>query len=845
MEMTIEQQRAMALARARQRLDQEQATSQPEPQRVGGFLGQALRGSAQLAGAPVDLINAGLGAAGLPVSDRPFGGSESIMRGLASLGATPATQPPESLMEHVGASMGEVAVASAPMFKLASSLAKGQGVAASLGRGIQQEFVRTPRTAFAAEGAAGLGAGVARSVAESNELGGPASMSLELLGGTAGALSVSSISSLARTGADKLAQFGRMGAFDAASARVQSLVSDPIASARAIEDLNGTKLMPSARTGEPGLMTLERTVLEENPHILSLFRESTSSDIEQLVKSIRRSGNVSNAREFIDAQRQRLTAALDAKVEQEGRKATKLMMELDGNATPEELSGVLRQHMERALADAKAQEHLLWGAVPESTVVPIKGLKDTVARLKQGLPLAQADDMPSAVDSVMAVIGKGDSSTLREVDGLYKHLGEVGRQARAAGQFNRARLSDEIRDAIMQDLDGAGTGEVKQNLQTARAFSLEMHKKFRQGAVGKILGYDRKGGLKLAEEMVMESAVRSGTRGGVAVKELAAVDPKALDEVQSFLKFKFNEMAVRNGEIVPERVDTFMRQYRSVMDNFPHLQQQIMTAKDARDVTRRISKATDALTSRLQRPEVSVTARFLKAPVGKEIAAVFKSADPERAIQILTNMVAKDKSGKALEGLKTGMVEEIVDRFSTSMTDYRGRNIIRGQEMHKFTTDEQNLKILSKVFSPKEIKDLQRTTLQLSLYERQLKTPMAQSTIIDDSPGRILDVLGSIIGAKAAAKFVRTLGSSAAGPSLQASQIGSRETRQLLRRLTGDKAKQILVDAMYNPDLMQALLLNPRVASRGKRVDRDRIIRAYFAGAGKRLLDPEEGEEGN
>jgi hypothetical protein len=842
-ELTIEQQQAIAIARARLQIAQEQAASQPPQQRVGGFLGQALRGPAQLAGTPVDLINAGLGAVGLPVSDRPFGGSESLMSGLAALRANPATQPPETVAEYMGATVGEAMGMTVPLFKLAQRLSQGTGVAANISRGITQEFIQRPRTAFAAEGAAAIGAGAARATAEQSELGDAASMGLEVLAATTASLGVSAISATARAGAARITQFTRAGAFDAASERVQSLVSDPIAAARAIEDLDGTKLMPSARTGEPGLMTLERAVLEQDPHVLSLFRESTSSDTEHLVNSINRSGKVADARSFLHAKRQRLVAALDARVEQAGRKATKLMLELDGNTTPEELSAVLRQQMESALADAKAQEHLLWGAVPESTVVPIGQLKATVANLKKTLPLAQIDDMPSVVDSVMGVIGKGASSTLREVDGLYKNLGEVGRQARAAGQFNKARIADDIRDAIMSDLDGAGTGEVKQNLQTARAFSLEMHKKFRQGAVGKILGYDRKGGLKLAEEMVMESAVRSGTRGGVAVKELAAVDPKALDEVQSFLKFKFSEAAVRNGEIVPERVDTFMRQYRSILENFPHLKQQILTAKDARDVARRVSKATDSLTSRLQRPEVSVTARFLNAPVGKEVAAVFKSSDPEQAMQLLANAVAKDKSGKALEGLKTGVMEEIVDRFSSSMTDYRGRNIIRGQEMHKFTTDEQNLKILSKVFSPKEIKDLQRTTLQLSLYERQLKTPMAQQTIIDDSPGRLLDVLGSIIGAKAAAKFVKTMGSSAAGPSLQASQIGSRETRGFLRRLTGDKAKQMLVDAMYDPEKMRALLLNPRSATRGQLAQRDRILRMYIAGSGKRLIDKDEEEE--
>lgn len=859
-ELTLDQQRAIAIARARRARAEAEAAAQQESTSdgVGGYWGQLLRSGASIAGAPVDVAKGLLDLIGLPSPERPFGGSESIRSGLAALGAQPATREPEGLMETVGATTGEAAGFLFPMLGAARKLSAGKGVTGALARGIETEFRTAPRRALAIEGLAATGAGTGRYLAEEEGLGAGEVALSEVAGGVGAALTPTGIVAAgsrlplpmvkaARKAYDKAGEFiyrfSKTGAYDAASKRVRELVSDPMAAAQAIHDLDGTKLLPSARTGEPGLLTLERAVLEDDPATLSLFRETTSNDIQGVVDSIKRSGQVSTARDFVAAKRQRLSAALNARVEQAGRKATRQLMELDPNATPEQLGVALRESLDSALADAKAQEHLLWGAVPQDTPVPIKRLQDTVLSLTEALPLAQADDMPAIVATVMAAMDTGSGvSSLREVDGLYKHLGEVGRTARASGQFNKARISDEIRDAIMQDLDGAGTGEVKQKLQTARQFSLEVNNKFRKGAVGRILGFDKRGGYKLAEELAMESTVAKGVRGAVAVKELEAVDPSVLDEVQNFLKFKFQEQAVRNGQLVPEQTETFLRQYRPLLDNFPHLRAQIESAKDAVDVMRRVKSSAEALTSRIQRQEVSATAKFLKAPVGKEVAAVFRATDPERSMQVLVNTVKKDPSGKALEGLKTGVVEEMVERFSSSSTDFRGRNIIRGQAMLQFVTDEQHVKTLSKVFSPDELKQVQRAAQQLALYERQAKTPAAQKSIVNDFPGRVLDVLGSIIGAKTAAAFVRQMGSSAAGPSLQASQIGAREARSFLRRLTGDKAKQVLVDAVFNPDLMRQLLLHES-ASRGAKLQRDKVLRAYLMGTGKRLIDPEDDEQ--
>ena len=88
--------------------------------------------------------------------------------------------------------------------------------------------------------------------------------------------------------------------------------------------------------------------------------------------------------------------------------------------------------------------------------------------------------------------------SVKELIGLYTKLGETQRKALVAGDVNKARIAGVLQDAIVKDMSkwkGKGAG-IQRKIDEARSFSLLKNKYFKQGSVGEMLGYAKKGELK-------------------------------------------------------------------------------------------------------------------------------------------------------------------------------------------------------------------------------------------------------------------------------------------------------------------------------------------------------------
>lgn len=136
----------------------------------------ASRGATNVLGAPVDLINSGLGALGLPVSDTPFLGSRSIANMISAipnalLGADSdiygARVRPQSGLEQFGQNALEVAgggvIPVAALYGRGASVLGGGGPGGgnALAQGIDRmaiETARRPGVAVASEAGASVGA---------------------------------------------------------------------------------------------------------------------------------------------------------------------------------------------------------------------------------------------------------------------------------------------------------------------------------------------------------------------------------------------------------------------------------------------------------------------------------------------------------------------------------------------------------------------------------------------------------------------------------------------------------------------------------------------------------------
>lgn len=811
-----------------------------EPASKMGFLN---KGMAEVLGAPVDLIAGGMSkVTGGRVPADSFGGSESIRRGMQKIGAPTPDREPETMGESVFAVGGEVAGFAVPAAALARRFRGAQGVGGNLARSMDDALVKAPVTTTAIEAGGAAGAGVGRQLAQENELGPGGQLTAEVVGGLGGsAAGARTLASMAGDTGRRVLRQIFPNAEREASMRIQSLVQDPQAAAKAIEDLKGTNLLPSSRTQEPGLMALERTVLEQDPAFAADVARRSSETMESLVNSIRQSGSVQNARKFIEAKRNRLSAALDARIEKASQQAAKALEEVGEDATTAELGTVVRQRLDEALADAKVQEQMLWQAVPQNTKVPVSSTLKKFKELDKALAQAQADDMPAVANQLMRGRKGIKAIQLSEMDGLYKKLGEVSRIARRDGNRNQARIAEELRESILDDIGNAkGSPEVMEALQTARGFSRQTMERFRKGPVGKLLATDATGAPMVPPELTLDrSAGLSGNRGRLAAEAVAgaADDPQALEAIQGFIKRRFNDAAVTDGRVAPDRAEAFMRQNQPLLESFPALRDQLRAARSTEDVARRVEKSSDALRKRFQKETVSDAARFLGAPVDQEVNRIFRAPDPEKMMGEISKMARKDRSGKALEGLKAGVTDYIIDRATVGGIDNFGRNPVSGKAIVRMLDDPKQRKVLSKIYDPLELRRMRRSADMLAAVENSVKSKGTLENIVEPGMGATLSIPMRVIGAKLGAKFV---GGGGAGVNLQAAQIGSSRMNRIWNSLTVGKAERIVAEAIKDPEVMKHLLLDFSKATPGQIRANERFFRNWGLSRALGLFDDEE-----
>tara|TARA_A100001391_G_scaffold91762_1_gene60560 strand:+ start:2347 stop:5118 length:2772 start_codon:yes stop_codon:yes gene_type:complete len=841
-----------AFMQNRASVDPTKRGSQREDSDDLGFMPFLNRSLAQIAGSPVDVTNALLQSIGLG-SEQPFGGSQSIRAGMEAIGAPTPDRDPETFAETAGTVAGEIAAFSAPVSATALALSKGSGTVANISKTLINDLINRPVRTAATEAALVSPIALARQAGESGDLGPTQQILAETAAGVLPATAVQTASkfTLGNLGLKAIAPFTQAGAKARAARRVQTLAEDPLDAARRIEDLRGTDLLPAARSEDPGLMALEETVIRETPQQSSQMSTKRSDIMNDLSNTIIKSGNAASTQDFFKLRAERLNLAMQARIEKATEEAADALRILgDENLSPTEVrqssNQIVRDALERALDDAKKQQDELWKAIPQSARGPVKNTIQTYKDIVSRTASAQIGDIP---DSAKRIIGpsarrKGRGrvtrTTVRELDGLYKKLGEEARDARASGFFNEARIAEDLREAILNDLGSFTSDEVfvSEAIDAARTFSRQMNEKFNRGPVGKILAFSREGGEKIATELTISTILQPGVKATIGFEALkkATDDPLAFEAISNFLKSKFFSQVVdpTTGRIRNQSsVDTFLRQNEDILDLVPTVKAQLTTARDADDALRLITNRSDALRKSLDNPKISSFASIINQPADVAINQVFNNVDPQSAMQRLINAARKDKLGQASDGLKSSVSEYLINRITTGRLDSQGRPVLNGLELQRLLKDTKVSKTLSLIFNPQELSELSNVAKQMSSLQLQSQiNPLTR--ISDDRAGFIVEKIAQIIGAKIGAKL-----SSTSGGSIQSASIGSTVARKWLNNLTSRTAKQLLIDAVRDPELMVTLLQH-RTANKAN----ERVIRNYMISPlGSRLVDPELLEE--
>lgn len=850
MALTVEQERALALARARRRRAQQEAAT---PEQPSGFLPFVNQGIASALGAPVDAVNQLLGATGLPVSERPFLGSQHLTDLMQGIGVQPAAvgQSPETLSEYAGQGVGAAAGALPLAFGLLSRGAQSarplvKGVAES----IRRPFFATPGRALATEAAAGGGAGAGQYVAQESA---PESQTAQVLGPLLGAATAGMGPNLLVRGAQQIplvqyglnvaasevAPFTQSGALARARSRVSNLVEDRDAALRALDAGSTGGLSPAVTTGDPHLMALERAVRGANPPIDRSMRQSEEVSRALLLdtaQGIGAGGDISATRQALSDRVQPLVDRMQARVAKAEADAARRVQALEPQRRGSASSAIVREELEKALADARKQEETLWRQVPQDELVSTRNSRQAFDAILRDTPRAQQEDIPQIAREFLSGSGnrafKGSESA-KEVHGLYSKLRETERQLRADRQWNSARIANTLANSLLDDLNSSAA--VRGPLRDALDFSLELNRRFSQGNVGRVLRPDSTGGDRVAPELTLQTTVgRGGPAGGVAIDEIRAALGGDSPAIPDFVRAQLTDAAVRGGALSPQRAETFMRRNEDILRRTPEVQNQVAEALLSQE---RASRTAQTMAGRQQGLQQGSAGRLLSAPEGGEFQAIMRSPNPPAMARQLVQQVRRDQSGAALDGLKQSTVRDILEGATTRQFTEEGVPAISGRAMAARLRDPQFEAVAREILSPDEMERLRTVANEFAKLETSQGSLPTVSNVMEGEPNSLIMYFARVLAARGGAR----LGKGTSGASLQTAQMASNRMQRLLQFLSNDKAEDLIVRAVSgDADLFRSLL---EPVNKLSRQQENRIIETLLGARGQELGSRERREE--
>lgn len=817
-------------------------------QGVMPFVNKAIAGTV---GAPVDLFTGGLNLIpGVDIKE-PIGGSKSIERGMSAIGIDIPDRDPKTIPEHIGQSVGEVSSLMLPMGAGVKAISKGTGLAANVAKTVWKSIAKHPYLAMTSEVTGGVGAGTGRGIGEQEFPESPtAQATSELAGGIIGGMAptaaVHTPATVALRGGKTLLRkislpFTKKGTEYRAGEFLKGLVADPAKTAQVVSEQTISDLPPAVASGEKRLVTLYKSLIGQDPKVDADAVEDLSKSIVKLEGEMRKLGHGSP--EVLAEITKKRVAALELKMDQRVMTAMERAQEkieaLPVAQRKVDESRIVRTELEGVMRAEQEQVRNLWQEVPKDLKVGFDNTRQSYITLLDDLSQAQMSDVPAVLRrNAIITNDKLKSTTLKEMQGLRSKLLETARKARKEGQWNKARIADEVSDAILLDLgiasEGAATPEAA-SLQAALAATRQFKTRFESGITGKILGYSKSGAPAIDPDLTLDISIgRMGTKGSIDIEKVA-VTPEALKATERYLGRSYTDYALDKGIVNPVKSERWIRNNEAILDKFPELRNQLTDASKAQGFATKTKSAMDARKAALRDPKISTAAKFVNAAdMNVEVAAILKSNNPSRMVK---DLMSKAKGNvDAIEGLRAGFIDHILEKSSIGAYNELGEQSLSGRTLLGFVNKNQS--VMEQMFTKDQVSRMRKVGSELAKIEA------FESARAGKPEMEMKDVASTALRMISRVQFARLggfMGKQSMGGSLQMANIYAKEGEALAVKFTKDRAAQLVQDAILSkdPKLLNALLLpldKPSSAAFNWRVVNGRI-NLWLAGTGGRVAE--------
>lgn len=823
MEMTREEKLDRLHKLERLQVLQAQKAADDEGTTLVGLAQSFNKGLVDLANLPYHVVNLFSTLAGKAVgSELPKIPVEKINQSLAAQGflAKPGKEQ-QGFLNRSAEILGASVLPSAAIQMIGSNVLKA-GIPVAQ-RTIGQQLAATTAsnpgtTAFldvASSGGAGLGGEVASKMTDDP--------SLILLGELAGGFTLPAVSAVMRVAGkpaiskakEVFTPFTKAGAEPRAARRLQGLSADPAAEANLIDVTS--PVSPARQTGNPRLIALERTILDQNPELEAKFTKELNGALESARARAAEFGGTDRTRAILEKGQDHLVNLVNLRAAQAAQTAQARIAELGGSATQRDTSRIAREELNLALKDVRAQERALWDSIDKDAPASFTNTQTALNEIKEETGTL----VPSKIPSWISVSAKTEKPvTLNDIKQVRSRVLSDAREAANNGKFDRARQLNRIADGLLDDMGAVNDP----NTKAALAFSRELNKKFSEGAVGAVLNRGANKGAGIADADTLNQ-IFSGKTPATNASQFLKAAPESRPQLEQYLKTGYVKVAGTDFNQIKAQAYIDKLESQGMFEVFPDLKAQMENvrnlAQKSADLAKRAAAVADRGGSRLLRDNnKSLAGVLLGAEPGKEMKVLLSSENPTEMAAALRRRMGGNVDAE--NGLKTSFVEELFDRAST--TGSTGEIEVSGKKLASLLND--NLTTAQAIgLNDADITRMRVITKQM--IQAQADTGGSVGAILEDKPAELLQFVAQIAGAKVGQKIA----GSGIGSSMVIAGKGSGIATRLLQKVTTNKAQELLIAAQSDPALYRALLT--KTTAKPKDIfAATRIIESWLIGAG-------------
>jgi len=597
--------------------------------------------------------------------------------------------------------------------------------------------------------------------------------------------------------------------------RLQELSADPEKASAKI-DVN-SPVSPARQTEEPRVIALEEKILHEAPaNVAQAHRQKMQEAADKATQNARYfSGDTEEPWSVVQKKGADQVKRVQKRADKALEDADQAIAQIDSGASPRDISRVERERLETALHTARKEESAVWNELDQNATAQATNTRKAYDELQAAeSELTFGRNVPEDVKAILAKADDG-TLTLKDLQSIRSELNDQIRSLRADGQWNKARILGKFQDSLLDDLSAIDSTGVDR----ARDFSRQLNEKFTQGEVGKILKFEESGvrAVDAPETLSQLFKGESATRG---IQQFVKASPESKDSIAEFVKNRYILQATKpDGGIdlatSKRAIDRLRNQ--GVFEEFPELEGQLQKAAQASQKAANYQKRAAIVKQRggarlEQGSNESLASTFLKHPVEKRAAELFKSKNPVLLARKLRSAMRGNEPAEM--GLRRAAAEQLLKQ--AERTTETGETVITGIKYGNLI--RENLPTLRALgFNNTQITRMKRSAT--ILRQLQIKPEKgAVSAVMEDNPAWFLEIPARVLGARVGGK----VGASSSGGSIQTANIFASRFKQVLSAVTVDRAKKGLIDMVDNKELWKAFMLGEKAP----KVEQEKALKA-------------------